>query len=118
MARRSGRKGDYLATDSWTGATVYASQLRKDYWGQYSRRPLERNLQEISSPLNDPEPVIIYYGPNYEQLPNGRTCIGENAPTFIGVTTVPTNQNNAAFHALNLKPGIGSMSVGCSFIIY
>lgn len=115
MARRSGRKGDYLATDSWTGATVYASQLRKDYWGQYSRRPLERNLQEISSPLNDPEPVIIYYGPSYERIPNN--CIGSVAPTYIGVTTIPTRQSNAAFQALNLNPGIGSMEIGCSFFV-
>lgn len=114
MARRAGRKGDYLATDDYTGFTHYASELKRDYWGSYAKRPLGRNLQEIASPLNDPEPVSFYRGPNYEAT---FACIGEIAPSFIGITSVRTNQNNAAFQALNLNPAIPDMEVGCTFIV-
>lgn len=115
MARRAGRKGDYLMVDDYFGMTCFASELRKDYWGSYAKHPLNRNLQEIASPLNDPEPVIIFRGPNYE---TSRNCIGENAPRFVGNTTVATSQNNAAFQGLNLKPAIPTMSVGCNFVVY
>lgn len=115
MARRNGRPGDYLGTDDYTGNTVYFSQLRRDYWGQLAVKPLLRNLQEIAQPLNDPEPLNDYRGPNYEI---SRNCIGETAPLFVGNTTIPTNQNNAAFQALTLKPGLGAMSIGCNFQVY
>lgn len=116
MARRHGRKGDYLATDDYTGFTVYGSQLKRDYWGALAVKPLLRNLQEISSPLNDPEPVIDYRGPNYEQIPT--ICIGSVAPLFVGNTNIPTAGNNAAFQALNLHPGVGAQEIGCSLIVY
>lgn len=112
MARRNGRKGDYLATDDYTGFTSYASELKRDYWGQFARKPLLRNLQEISSPLDDPAPVPFYRGPSYE---TSFACEGETAPAFVGLTNVPTNPNNAAFQALVLNPSIGSMSIGCTF---
>lgn len=114
MGRRSGRKGDYLATDSWTGFTEYASNLRKDYWGEYSRHPLKRNLQEIASPLDDPAPVPFYRGPQYE---TSVPCDYEVAPPKVGLTNVSTNPNNAAFQALNLNPAIPDMIVGCTFIV-
>lgn len=116
MARRGGRPGSYLMTDDYYGVTRFNSQLRKDYWGNYAQKPLLRNLQEIASPLNDPLPVNPYSGPTYEVMPD--YCLGEIAPFYVGNTTVPTNQNNAAFQALNLAPGIGSMEIGCSFQVY
>lgn len=115
MARRAGRKGDYLGTDDYTGFTTYMSELKQDYWGSYAKHPLNRNLQEIASPLNDPEPVSIFRGQNYE---TSRNCIGENAPRFVGNTAVATATNNAAFQGLNLKPAIPTMSVGCNFVVY
>lgn len=115
MARRSGRKGSYLMTDDYTGFTHYASDLKLDYWGSYAKSPLLRNLQEISSPLNDPQPVIIYRGPDYEYT---RPCIGEIAPEFIGNTTVKTKPTNAAFYALNLNPSLGQMQIGCTFRVF
>lgn len=114
MARRSQRKGEHLATDDYTGFTVYASKLRRDFWGAYATKPLERNPQEIASPLNDPSPVDIYRGPNYEYTP---PCVAETAPLFIGLTSIPTNQNNAAFAALDLLPSIPNMAIGCTFIV-
>lgn len=114
MARRNGRKGDYLATDDYYGFTSFASQLHKDFWGSYARKPLLRNLQEISSPLNDPEPVPFYRGPNYEYTP---PCIGEIAPPYVGLTNVPTNPDNMAFQVLNLNPAIPDMEIGCTFIV-
>lgn len=115
MARRNGRPGAHLATDDYTGFTVYADRLQRDYWGSLTVNPLERNLQEIASPLNDPHPVDIYRGPNYESsFPN----VGYNAPEFVGNTNVPTNPNNAAIQALDLFPGIGDMEIGLNFIVY
>lgn len=115
MARRSGRKGEYLATDDYTGFTHYRSELTYDYWGALVKTPLLRNLQEIASPLNDPEPVPDYRGPNYEFTP---TCVSEVAPFYVGNTTVPTTRNNAAVAALNLFPAIPDMEVGCTFEVY
>lgn len=115
MARRGGKPGAHLATDDYTGFTVYADKLRRDYWGSLAVHPLERNLQEIASPLNDPQPVDVYRGPNYESSsPN----VGYNAPKFVGNTTVPTNPYNAAIQSLDLFPGIGDMTVGLNFIVY
>lgn len=114
MARRSGRKGNWLATDDWTGFTEYATTLKLDYWGNRTRIPLRRNLQEIASPLDDPAPVPYFRGPNYEIT---RSCIGEVAPAFVGNTTIRTNPYNAAFQVMDLNPGIGDMSIGCSFFV-
>lgn len=112
MARRNARKGEWLVTDDYTGFTVFASQVSYDYWGALTKKPLLRNLQEISSPLNDPEPVPYYRGPNYE---SSAECPGETAPIYVGNTTVRTSQSNAGFQALNLDPAIPDMSVGCTF---
>lgn len=114
MARRSGRKGEWLATDDYTGFTVYATKLRRDFWGSYAAKPLFRNPQEIAYPLNDPQPVSLYRGPNYQELP---PCGAEVAPFYVGNTTVPTNPNNAAFQALDLSPAIPNMEIGCTFIV-
>lgn len=116
MARRGGRPGSWLATDDYTGFTVYSNKLQRDYWGALTVRPLQRNLQEIASPLNDPLPVDPYRGPNYEIMPD--FCLGELAPLYVGTTNVPTNRNNAAFQALDLAPGIDDMEIGCNFIVY
>lgn len=113
MARRNGRKGEWLVTDDYTGFTRYASQVTEDYWGALTVKPLLRNLQEISSPLSDPEPVPYFRGSNYEQS-NG--CLTDSAPAFVGNTNVPTSQNNAAYQAF-INVGIGDMAVGCNFIV-
>lgn len=114
MARRNGRKGAYLLTDDTLGWTIYASRAQRDYWGNLTSVPLKRNLQEIASPLNDPEPVTDFRGPAYEYA---NPCNLEVAPTYVGLTTVPTNQNNAAFPALMLNPAIPDMAVGCTLVI-
>jgi len=43
--------------------------------------------------------------------------VAEVAPIFVGNTTVPTNQQNAAFQVLNLDPALGTMEIGCTFIV-
>lgn len=95
MSRRGGRKGDYLMTDDYTGMTRFASQLKRDYWGAFAEKPLLRNLQEIATPLNDPQPVLDYRGPDYEASPANPTV----APTYVGYTNVPTSHDNAAFQS-------------------
>lgn len=114
MARRKGRPGDYLMTDDYTGFTHFASELKRDYWGQYAKKPLLRNLQEIATPFNDPAPVPVYRGPNYETF---NTCDAELAPTFVGLTNVKTSNDNMAAQALNLDPAIPDMEIGCTFIV-
>lgn len=114
MAWRAGRKGAWLATDDYTGFTEYASELKRDYWGAYAKKPLLRNLQEVASPLSDPYPVAFYRSSNYE---TSTPCLAEVAPTYVGNTNVPTSQNNAAFQALDLSPAIPNMEIGCDFII-
>lgn len=113
MARRSGRKGEYLMADDYTGFTEYAGVLKQDYWGNYAKRPLQRNLQEVASPLLDPLPVYIYRGPQYEQT---TPCQFELQPEFIGLTHIPT-PNSYASQVLGLNPSIPDMSVGCTFIV-
>lgn len=114
MARRRGRPGEWLMSDDYYGQTHYASDLSRDFWGSWAKKPLERNLQEISSPLSDPAPVPFYNGPTYETTP---VCVSETAPLFVGNTNVPTAQNIAT-QVLDLFPAIPDMQVGCNFEVY
>lgn len=113
MARRGGRRGDYLASDDYTGITCYASQLQKDYWGNRTVKPLKRNLQEIASPFNDPLPVPFFRGPQYEST---TACEFETQPLFIGTTTKPFPQTQVT-ELFGLDVGIGDASVGCTFVV-
>ena len=79
--------------DDYTGFVRYASELKRDFWGAYAHKPLERNLQELASPLSDPEPVNPYRGPNYEVVNPTTTTV---YPLFVGNTNVPTDTQNAA----------------------
>lgn len=115
MARRGQRKGDYLMSDDYFGQTHYASELTRDFWGSWAVKPLERNLQEIAQPLEDPQPVPFYNGPTYEFTP---ACIGETAPLHVGLTTVSTNPYGVGVQALDLFPSLGEMAVGCNFLVY
>lgn len=119
MARRNGRPGDYLATDDYTGMTHYASELRMDYWGSYAKKPLQRNLQEIATPLNDPDILPFYRGADYEAWPY--ETYGFIVPLTVGNTSVLTDRNNAAIQVLGENPtaamGIGAMQIGVNFTV-
>jgi hypothetical protein len=97
----------------------FASNLSRDYWGSYARKPLHRNLQEISSPLLDPTPVSLYRGPNYESWPYA--SFGFVIPVDVGNTSRLTNRNNAAIQVLGTNPsaasGIGAMQIGNDFTV-
>lgn len=97
MARRRGRPGDWLATDDSTGFTVYASKLKRDFWGNLEVSPLKRNLQEIATALADPYPVYPIRGPQYETVASVSALVV--APTNVGVTSVPTNRTAPAIQA-------------------
>lgn len=114
MARRRGRPGTHLATDDTTGFTTYAEKLQYDYWQNLTRYPLQRNLQEIASPLNDPYPVAFYRGAQYEAV---TPCQFEFLPTYIGRTTRPFLHNSAYAQTSTFNPGIGDMSIGCTFVV-
>ena len=111
MARRRGKPGAYLMSDDYTGFTVTNDKIQKDYWNNLVVNPLKRNLQEIASPLGDPFPVSIFRGAQYEQT---NACDFETSTATVGTTTVPT-RNNLAIEVMGWNPGIGTMSVGCTF---
>ncbi len=113
MSLRRGKKGQWLATDDYTGFTVYADRLRKDYWGNLTVSPLKRNLQEIASPLNDPMPVPFYRGPAYEVVEAEHFI---SAPLFVGNTNVNTKPSEI-IDVLGLDVGIGEASVGETFVV-
>lgn len=120
MARRRGKPGEHLATDDYTGFTRYASELKRDFWGQYSKYPLERNLQEIAVPLSDPYPVSLYRGPNYEITDNGTDY--NLVSTYVGNTTRATSRLSVAVQTFGTQGspaggGIGSMVIGTTFIV-
>ena len=112
MARRNGRKGTWLATDDYTGKTVYANKLQIDYWGNYTTKPLKRNLQEIASPLNDPQPVPFYRGPTYEAVSTNSVT---TLPTYVGLTNVKTSLSYGS--SLFVDVGIGEAAIGTTFIV-
>lgn len=101
MARRNGRPGDHLMTSDYSGSTEYASKLVKDYWGNYGlqNEVLQRNLQEISSPLGDPYPVKEYNGPQYEVTVSGQF---NTTPKYLGKTTTLFPLNSPAAQNLGL----------------
>lgn len=99
-------------TDDNSGFTTYNDRVQRDYWGNYTSYGLKRNLQEISSPLNDPQPIPIYRGPDYEQT---TACQFEITPLYIGKTTRPFPQNSAYTQAFDLDPSIPNMEIGCTF---
>lgn len=111
MARRGGKKGDYLMTDDYSGFTEYASKMKQDYWGNYTAKPLIRNLQEIATGMDDPLPVLVYRGPQYEIT---SPCDAEIIPLFIGTTNIRT-PSTGNIQILGLDPAIPDMSVGCNF---
>lgn len=114
MARRNGKPGDYLITDDYLGVTTYASKVTTDFWGNVVQKPLLRNLQEIATPLNDPYPVPLFRGPDYEQT---IACQFEIQPQYIGRTTRPF-PNTQLTQLLDLNPSLGSMFVGCTFRVF
>lgn len=114
MARRNGKPGQYLMSDDYTGVTEYASKLQLDYWGNWTRKPLIRNLQEVASPLNDPLPVSIFRGPQYEQT---SVCDFETQPLFIGTTNRRT-PDSFSTNVLGFDPGVGEASISCTFIVH
>lgn len=116
MARRGGKPSDYLASDDYTGVTTYASKLRYDYWGNFVRKPLLRNLQEIATPLLDPYPVPDYRGPTYENIPN--TCVFETLPSYVGNTNIPTPLSGPGAQYYAQGASIGDAEIGCTFIVW
>lgn len=115
MARRNGRKGAWLFVDDYTGFTSYSDKAKLDYWGNLvAMKPLQRNLQEISSPLNDPQPVAFYRGPQYEVT---TPCQFETQPLFVGNTTISTKPSLAT-SVMGLDPGIGDAAVGCTLVVH
>lgn len=113
MARRSGKKGQWLVTDDYTGITRYSSEMQQDYWGNYTRKPLKRNLQEIASPLSDPEPVPFYRPPTYEHTTAAQFSV---CPATVGLTSKPTPPSLAG-DVFGWNAGIGDAVIGSTFLV-
>lgn len=112
MARRTGKNGQWLVADDYYGITRYASEVRQDYWGNYVKKEMKRNLQEIASPLNDPEPVPFYRGPTYEYVTPGTV----STQLYIGLTGIKTPPSLAS-EVLELDVGIGKAAIGTTFVV-
>lgn len=112
MARRNGRPGAHLITDDNSGFTTYGDKVTTDYWGNITSYPLERNLQEISSPLGDPYPVTMYRGPQYQSV---NPCQFEAAPSTVGLTHKVFPRNSAYVQGFLPVPAVGTGIIGCTF---
>ena len=111
MARRHGRKGQWLVSDDYTGQTHYSSEMQTDYWGNIVKRPLKRNLQEIASPLTDPEPIPFYRGPTYETVDVGTFKL---SPLYVGNTLIKTKSSYAGDV---LGYDVGAVPFDCNTVV-
>lgn len=111
MRRRNRhRLGDYLMTDDYTGNTIYASEAKRDHWGNYGKKVLERNPQEDVRSLGDPHPVPVV---RKQDIPT-ETC--GTLKLFIGQTNIRTPITSPG--AVNAVKSLGEMEIGCTFIVY
>jgi hypothetical protein len=101
--------------------------MQTDFWGNIVTKPLKRNLQELASPLSDPEPVPFFRGSNYEVIASG-AC---QKQLYIGNTGVATPPSYAAevlgyaFISTTVSGGtvptdlgIGDMAISTTFVVY
>lgn len=106
------RKGDYLAVDDQTGVTYYASEMARDYNGNFVLRatmdPIQPQL--FIKALNDPQPVAVF-NPAPPEVPASLY-----QPAVVGDTLVPVPPAPASF-LFPYDLGIPLMAVGQTFVV-
>ena len=111
--RHQHRVGDYLMQDDESGLTHYRSDMIQIWNGNWVRRDQyeTRNPQEFVKALNDPI-ALRHIRPGQ---PGTVTCA--TAPVFVGSTNILAPTNSPGAQELE-NTGIGSMSVGCDFVVF
>lgn len=115
--RRGWKRGDWLVRDEESGFTVYASKVKRDYYGKLTTNPDNAHPQDFIRAKGDPyiwspqaPPELVYDTSAY------------NLGDFVGLTTVSAPIGPAT-HLFNPNavngddPGIGSMTIGTNFIV-
>lgn len=110
--RRDWRPGDWLVVDDESGHTIYASDSVKRWDGLIVRKDQNEypHPQWFIRPRNDPKPVP-FVRRDRDAAP---IC------TSIGVFypgTFTRRPKGAASHLKVGDSGIGSMEIGCSFVV-
>jgi hypothetical protein len=111
--RRNWRKGAWLVEDEESGVVSYSTQITRDYLGNLVRKQYadSEHPQDFVRGLNDPKAL-----PFMHPIPvTSHIC--NYSSVFIGNTNVTASRDGPADHLFEAS-GIGSMSLGCSFIIY
>lgn len=110
---RDWRPGDWLVKDDESGFTLYASETVRRWDGLIVRKDQNEppHPQWFIRAKDDPRPV----SPVRTRELAGRICstVSEYIP---GTTT--KRPKGAAAHLHIADQGIGSMEIGCSFMVY
>lgn len=110
--RRNIRQGDYLTVDDFTNETHYASEMTRDYLGNWVKAtdadPIQPQL--FARPVDDPQPVEIY------QPLTGIPPASLFQSAVVGDTDVPAPTGPAS-HLFPYNLAIPNMAVGSSFIV-
>ena len=106
------RKGDYLAVDDQTGVTHYASEMARDYNGNFVLRatmdPIHPQL--FVRALYDPQPVTVF-NPAPPEVP-----ASDFQPYYVGDPTVVVPPAPASF-LFPYDLSIPQMAVGSTFVV-
>ena len=111
--RNTHKLGDNLSVDDLTGFVHYASEMRKTWDGLIVHKDVYehhiRNPQEFVKARREVDVVANPRAP----APLDQSC--SLVPAYIGNTTILTPiLGNAARY---LAKGVGSMSIGCDFVV-
>lgn len=109
--RRGFIPGEHLVRDDESGAVYYASEMTKRWDGAvvHKKNDERRHPQEFVRAGTDPQPVT----PVRSDLPYP-AALPATFSLFVGDTSVPT-PSGAASHLFDV--GVGSMSVGGTFVV-
>lgn len=110
---RSYRPGEWLVVDDESGHVVHSSDVVKRWDGIYVRKDQNEppHPQWFVRAKDDPRPVPFVR----PDEPSGRLC--RSISEYIPGTT-SKRPKGAAGHLYIADQGIGSMEIGCSFMVY
>lgn len=106
------RPGDWLVVDDESGLTIYASESVRRWDGLVVRKDQNEfpHPQWFIRSKNDPRPVPFVR----PDRPAERIC--RTIPAFYPGTTV-RRPKGAASHLKVADGGVGTMELGCSFVV-
>lgn len=113
MRRRRGwKKGDWLVKDEESGFTVYASQVKRDYYGVLKLKTQADNAhpQMFIQAKDDPYPVSPISEP-LRDYDSTESVVG----FYVDSTLIPT-PDGPGLHLF--RPGIGKAKLEYDFFVY